>query len=154
MDYWKKLRQAVGKETLIMPGAAGAISQNGKILLIRNKGLNKWQIPGGLQEVGEPIQQTVQREIKEELGLEMTAGPLISVFSEPKWDIELSNGDKIQQLTFFFLMEGEISPIRMQASEVAAYEFFAPTEIPEDTMDCCKQKVSDWARYNGEVMFR
>ncbi len=154
MDYWQKIRQAVGNETLIMPGAAGAISQDGKILLIWNKGLNKWQIPGGLQEVGETIQQTVQREVQEELGLEMVTGSLISVFSDPKWDIELPNGDKIQQLTFFFSMEGKISPIRMQTSEVAAYQFFAPTEIPKDTMDCCKQKVSDWVQFNREVLFR
>jgi hypothetical protein len=39
-------------------------------------------------------------------------------------------------------MEGEISPINIQTSEIAAYRFFAPDEIPDDTFDCCKQKIA------------
>ena len=154
MDYWHRIRQAVGKETLILPGAAGAITQDGKILLVRHNLIKKWQIPGGVQEIGESVQQTVEREIKEELGLDLVAGSLIGVYSHPKWTIELPDGSKIQQLTFFFSMEGEISAIRMQASEIAAYQFFAPDEIPEDTFECCKQKVSDWRQFQGQVLFR
>jgi 8-oxo-dGTP pyrophosphatase MutT (NUDIX family) len=154
LDYWQRIRQAVGKETLILPGAAGAITHNGKILLVRHNLLKKWQIPGGTQEIGESIQQTAEREIKEELGLDLTAGSLISIYSHPKWTIELPNGDKIQQLTFFFAMEGEISTVSIQASEIHAYQFFAPDEIPEDTFDCCKQKVVDWKTYQGQVKFR
>lgn len=37
MDYWQRVRQAVGKETLI--------------------------IPGGLQEIGESIQQTAESKL-------------------------------------------------------------------------------------------
>jgi 8-oxo-dGTP pyrophosphatase MutT (NUDIX family) len=154
MDYWQRIRQVVGKETLIIPGAAGAVTLAGKILLVRHNIGRKWQIPGGIQEVGEPIQQTAEREIKEELGLDLVAGPLISVFSHPKWTLELPNGDKIQQLTFFFAMQGEISPVSLQTSEISAYQFFAPDEIPEDTFDCCKQKVSDWKQFQGQVIFR
>jgi ADP-ribose pyrophosphatase YjhB (NUDIX family) len=154
MDYWQRIRQAVGEETLILPGAAGAITQAGKILLVRHNLLKKWQIPGGIQEIGESVQQTAEREIKEELGLDLTAGSLISVTSHPKWTIELPDGSKIQQLTFFFSMEGEFSPIHVQASEIAAYQFFAPDEIPEDTFECCKQKVADWRQFQGQVLFR
>ena len=154
MDYWQRIRQAVGTETLILPCAAGAIIQGGKILLVRHNLLKKWQIPGGCQEIGESIQRTVEREIKEELNFDLTAGSLISVYSHPKWTIELPHGDKIQQLTFFFAMEGEISPVSIQASEISAYQFFAPDEIPHDTFDCCKQKVADWMQFQGQVIFR
>ncbi len=154
MDYWHRIRQAVGKETLILPGAAGAITQDGKILLVRHNLLKKWQIPGGIQEIGESVQQTVEREIREELGLDLVAGSLIGVYSHPKWTIELPDGSKIQQLTFFFSMEGEISPMRIQASEISAYQFFAPDQIPDETFDCCKQKVADWMQFQGQVMFR
>ena len=152
-------QQEVGKETLILPGAAGAIAQDGKILLVRHNLLKKWQIPGGMQEIGESVQQTVEREIKEELDLDLAAGSLIGVYSHPKWTIEFPDGSKIQQLTFFFSMEGEISPISIQASgieynEIAAYQFFDPDEIPDETFDCCKQKVSDWMQFQGQVIFR
>lgn len=154
MDYWQSIRQAVGKETMIIPSAAGAIIHEGKILLVRHNVLKKWQIPGGLQEIGESIQQTVQREIKEELNLNLVAGSLIAIYSHPKWMIEFPDESKLQQLIFFFLMEGEISPINIQTSEIAAYQFFAPDEIPEDIFDCCKQKISDWSQFQGQVIFR
>jgi ADP-ribose pyrophosphatase YjhB (NUDIX family) len=154
MDYWQSIRQAVGKGTVIIPSAAGAIIHEGKILLVRHNVFRKWQIPGGLQEIGESIQQTVQREIKEELGLDLVAGSLIAVYSHPKWMIEFPDESTLQQLIFFFLMEGEISPINIQTSEIAAYQFFEPDEIPEDTFDCCKQKISDWSQFQGQVIFR
>jgi ADP-ribose pyrophosphatase YjhB (NUDIX family) len=154
MDYWHQIRQAIGKETAIFPSAAGAIIHEGKILLVRHNLLKKWQIPGGFQEIGESIQETVEREIKEELNLDLIAGSLISVYSHPKWTIEFPDESKIQQLLFFFLMEGEISPISIQASEISAYQFFAPSEIPDDTFACCKQKISDWTQFQGQVIFR
>jgi ADP-ribose pyrophosphatase YjhB (NUDIX family) len=84
MDYWHRIRQAAGKETVIIPSAAGAIIHEGKILLVRHNLLKKWQIPGGLQEVGENVQQTAQREIREELDLDLVAGQLIAVYSDPR----------------------------------------------------------------------
>ena len=87
MEYWQTLRQALGHQPLILSGAAGAIVHDGKILLVHHKDLNIWQIPGGLQELGETIQQTIEREIKEELNLDLKAGQLISVFSHPKWNV-------------------------------------------------------------------
>lgn len=42
---------------------------NGKILLGRSKGLNKWELPGGKLEYGERIIHAAVRELKEETGL-------------------------------------------------------------------------------------
>jgi hypothetical protein len=55
MEYWQRIRQAVGKDAVIIPSAAGAIVQEGKILPVRHNLLKKWQIPGGLQEIGESV---------------------------------------------------------------------------------------------------
>jgi hypothetical protein len=93
MEYWQRLRQAVGQDTLILSGAAGAIVKDGKILLAR-------------------------------------------------------------QLLFFFKMEGELTPLNLQDSEITACDFFAFDAIPEDTMDCCKQKVLDLLEYRGQTLFR
>jgi ADP-ribose pyrophosphatase YjhB (NUDIX family) len=117
MDYWQKIRQALGHETIILSGAA-AILQEGKILLARHGALKNWYIPGGLQEQGESIQDTVCREIKEELGLELVVDKLISIYSNPKWITEYPNGDKVQQLLFFFRMKGDLGEIKLQRSEV------------------------------------
>lgn len=54
--------------------AAGIIIKNNQILLMhrRKNDQEYWVIPGGHVEGGETPEQTVQREIKEELSLEVT----------------------------------------------------------------------------------
>jgi ADP-ribose pyrophosphatase YjhB (NUDIX family) len=147
------MRQLVVHETLVLPGAAGAILQEGKILLVRQDS-KKWHIPGGLQHLGEPIQQTIQREIKEELGLELEPAELIAVYSSSQWQTKYPSGDKVQQLLFFFRMRGELADIKLQESELSEYQFFAFEEIPDNTMDCCKQKILDLIAYTGQPIFR
>jgi 8-oxo-dGTP pyrophosphatase MutT (NUDIX family) len=139
---------------VIIPSAAGAILKNDKILLVRHKLLGKWQIPGGVQEPGESIQETAKREISEELGLVLSIRELIAVYSGATWMVEYPDGYKIQQLLFFFLLEGRVDEIRLQESEIAAYDFFALDDIPDDTMECCKQKVRDLVQFSGKPIFR
>ncbi len=55
-------------------GVGAVIIKDGKILLEKRKnepGKGKWSIPGGLVELGETIEQTAIREVKEETGLEV-----------------------------------------------------------------------------------
>jgi len=55
-------------------GVGALIICNGKILLEKRgnePGKGKWSIPGGLVELGETVEQTVIREVKEETGLEV-----------------------------------------------------------------------------------
>ena len=55
-------------------GVGAVVICDGKILLEKRKnepGKGKWSIPGGLVELGESVEQTVIREVKEETGLEV-----------------------------------------------------------------------------------
>ena len=55
-------------------GVGAVIIRDGKILLERrgnDPGKGKWSIPGGLVELGESVEQTVIREVREETGLEV-----------------------------------------------------------------------------------
>ena len=126
--------------------------KDGKILLVRRHNLSRsWGIPGGVQELGETIQETARREILEEVGLDLQVGSLIGVYSGPRWNIHLDNGGLIQQMTLVFPDgKGAVDEIRIQESEVAEWSFFAPEEIPENTMPCCKQKVQRIGRAGRE----
>jgi ADP-ribose pyrophosphatase YjhB (NUDIX family) len=156
MEYWKRLRQAIGSEQLILPGAAGAIIKDKQVLLVKHGALKKWQLPGGLMELNESIETTIQREIKEELNLDMEVEKLICVLSSPEWIIEFPNGDKIQQLTFFFLLKGDFDEcdIKLQNEEIYEYNFFPLDAIPEDTMECCKEKIKCLKEFNGETILK
>lgn len=64
-------------------GVGGVVIHRGCVLLVRRgheplKG--RWTIPGGMVEVGEELRDAVQRELKEETGLDVEPGCLIEVF--------------------------------------------------------------------------
>lgn len=63
-------------------GVGAVIICNSQILLEKRKnepGRGKWSIPGGLVDLGENMEQTVMREVKEETRLEVEKPQLIDV---------------------------------------------------------------------------
>lgn len=56
--------------------AAAIIGDSERVLLSRAEGDDFWALPGGRVEPGETAAAAVTRELREELGLETTAGPL------------------------------------------------------------------------------
>ena len=75
--------------------AAGLISWEGRYLITRRKqgaylgGL--WEFPGGKREPGESLEDCLRREIREELGIEITPPVLFRVISHdyPDKSVEL-----------------------------------------------------------------
>ncbi|HOX61012.1 MAG TPA: NUDIX domain-containing protein [Candidatus Magasanikbacteria bacterium] len=65
---------ARGESTWNAPRAAGVITHDGKILLMKRKKLDReyFVIPGGTVDVGETLTETLKREILEETNLEIT----------------------------------------------------------------------------------
>ena len=59
--------------------ARGVCVKDGKVLLCRGKGLVSTYLPGGHIEFGETGAEALVREMKEETGLESTAGKLLGV---------------------------------------------------------------------------
>jgi ADP-ribose pyrophosphatase YjhB (NUDIX family) len=149
MEYVKGLREKTGNMPLILTGAAGAVFHNGELLLVLHREKNLWQIPGGLQEINETLENTVKREIKEELGLTLEVKALIALLSDPKWGWKYPNGFQIHPVTAFFHMEGEIdmNKIRIQESEILDYSFFRLDRIPGNTFPCCKEKIRILSEY-------
>ena len=63
-------------------GVGAIVISEGKILLEKRRndpGSGKWSIPGGKVELGEKVEQTVVREVKEETGLLVTRPELLGV---------------------------------------------------------------------------
>jgi 8-oxo-dGTP pyrophosphatase MutT (NUDIX family) len=56
-----------------------------RVLLCRLTYKNDWDLPGGVVEVGESPQLAVAREVQEELGLTIDAGPLVLTDWLPAW---------------------------------------------------------------------
>ncbi len=69
-------------ERIMNTAASGGIIQDERILLMYSHALETWQLPGGLQEIGETIHETVEREIREELALNLLSSATTSVTSK------------------------------------------------------------------------
>ncbi len=62
----------------------GLLRANDRLLLVRHRGVGPtgvlWSPPGGGLEFGETMVQGLQREFREETGLDVAVGPLLGVF--------------------------------------------------------------------------
>jgi 8-oxo-dGTP diphosphatase len=64
-------------------GVGGVVIVGGRVLLVRRgqePSLDRWTIPGGVLEAGEPLAEGVRRELAEETGLDVRVGAFLEVF--------------------------------------------------------------------------
>jgi len=108
--------------------SAALIFRDGKLLITQRHteshlgGL--WEFPGGKREAGETFEQCLVREIREELGVEISVGELFE-------EISHDYSEKSVHLKFFLckLLSGEPQPLDCAAvkwvekPELAAHEF-------------------------------
>ena len=57
--------------------AAAAIVRPDGLVLVAQRDDGSWEFPGGKQEAGERLEQTLARELREELGIELDASALV-----------------------------------------------------------------------------
>lgn len=85
------------KERIIRNSARAIITKDNKVLLIKNTeaGKDYYVLPGGGQEVGENLAQTVVRECEEEANVEIAIGDIICV-------IECIEGEPFHRIDIIF----------------------------------------------------
>ncbi|MEU0154247.1 NUDIX hydrolase [Micromonospora fulviviridis] len=87
--------------------AAGALFVNheGHVLLVRPTYKQHWDIPGGYVEPGESPRDACVREVREELGLDISVGPMLVV----DWAPADNEGDKL-----LFIFDGGMLTIEQE----------------------------------------
>ena len=67
----------------IRPGIKALIINNGKLLMIKERvrGEVIYDFPGGGMDFGETVKETLHREVKEEISLEIEIGQILGVWS-------------------------------------------------------------------------
>jgi 8-oxo-dGTP diphosphatase len=110
----KQPRKRVSADVLLRDRA-------GRFLLVDPKYKPDWDTPGGMAEANEPPHQAVQRELREELGLDIHVGGLLVV------DWVSPHGPWDDLLAFVFdggeLSEEQIAGLKLRDDELGAFEF-------------------------------
>jgi 8-oxo-dGTP diphosphatase len=114
-----------------MYGSAAALitdtdAPSARVLLVKPNYRDLWSLPGGILEDGEAPHTGCFREVEEELGLSLPAGPMLAVaWSAP-------DGLRPRPMVSFVFDGGVLADpgqIRLQEEELDAWRFTEPGEL-------------------------
>ncbi len=120
-----------GWETVIRAtpfvSADAAVFRKGQILLIKREDNGLWALPGGATEVGETWAESVERELREETGVQGTATELLGVFDARLW------GSRARQHVYasIWLVEIDEHQTPIAGPETTGVGFFAEDALPD-----------------------
>ena len=138
--------------TAIIDVAAGLVFRDGKLLITKRYDDahlgGMWEFPGGKRERDETFEQCVTRELREELGIEVTVGELVE-------SVTHEYPGKTVHLKFFVCQWDKNEPQALGCSEckwVTAKELKGH-EFPEADAQLLKRLQNDselWRKLNDE----
>lgn len=103
-----------------------AIFRDEKILLVKERN-GTWALPGGWVDAGLSVKENVEKEVREEAGLDVTAERVIAVQDRGKHNVKV-HAHKI--ITVFLLCRVNGGHFEKN-SETSESRYFGPDELPE-----------------------
>jgi 8-oxo-dGTP pyrophosphatase MutT (NUDIX family) len=118
----------------------GVAVQDGKVLLLENE-RDEWELPGGKLELGEDPADCVVREISEEAGWRVAAGPLLDC-----WQYHIDEGRDVVIVTYGCPVLSADPPV--VSSEHKRAGMFTAAQVPELVMPGgYKRSIAAWFRH-------
>ena len=115
----------------------GVVIRDGRVLLLRNE-RDEWELPGGKLYRGETPADCVTREIEEEVGWKVTAGPLLDV-----WQYHIRPEVDVLIVTYGCNANTAAEPVVSHEHKEAA--LFAEVDLPGLRMpEGYKSSISAW----------
>ncbi|SEN48567.1 NUDIX domain-containing protein [Lihuaxuella thermophila] len=128
-DYYHQ--PGAPKPNSLVPAASAVVTDSeGRILLHKRSDNHLWSLPGGAMELGESIEETIIREVKEETGFDVEVIKCIGIYTDPNHVIAYSDGEVRQQFSICFscrIVSGEIAV----SSESVQVKFFTKEELEQ-----------------------
>ncbi|MCX5662203.1 MAG: NUDIX domain-containing protein [Planctomycetota bacterium] len=128
--YYKTLRQAVGKDVLLIPAVAAIIHDFRHRLLLQQKTDGSWSLPAGAIEPGESPEEAVRREVLEETGFQCVSSELVKVLGGPTYRHTYPNADQVEYLIVVFKCVAARQTEIADTRETSRIRLFARAEVP------------------------
>lgn len=142
MGYISELRKHIGHNPLICAGATVAVIKDKQILLNLRSDTKTWGIPGGSLEVGETLEETAKRELKEETNLDCDNFTLLNVFSGNDFYFKYPNGDELYSVIALYLADDFKGGLKITDDESIDLSFFSKSELPN--LESRANLIIDW----------
>jgi len=113
------------------------LDDEGRVFLVKHSYVRGWQMPGGGVEPGETIAAALEREIREEANIELTASPILHA-------IYYNTHDSWRDHVAFYIVRqfrqiGSPEPNK----EIIAHGFFPTGELPAGTTKATRERISE-----------
>ncbi len=133
----QRSNQADGAKHLFPVSVKGVAVQGGKVLLLENERI-EWELPGGKLELGEDPVDCMVREISEESGWDVTAGPLLDC-----WQYHIGPGRDVLIVTYGCHVHSTEPPVVSYEHKRAG--LFSAGQVPDLVMpDGYKRSIAAW----------
>ena len=152
MSYLSELRKIVGHRPLLSAGATVLVIKDGKILLNLRSDTKIWGIPGGGMELGECLEETAYRELKEETGLSAEKMTLLTVLSGKDFYFEYPNGDKLYSVVSLFLAKDVSGELTITDGESLKLQYFDFDKLPH--LESRAKIIVDWVKENRSDLYK
>ena len=90
------------KANAAVPSVTAVVVDVGRLLMVHRADNDLWALPGGGHELGESIEDTVIREVKEETGIDVEVTGLVGLYTNPAHVMAYDDGEGRQQFSLCF----------------------------------------------------
>lgn len=152
-NYMLELRKLVGQRPLIQCGVSVIIENDIKILMQLRTDNKKWGLPGGSVEIGEKVEETAIREVKEETGLSICLNDLklFGVFSGENQHYIYPNGDEVHNIATVFTTSMYSGELQIDNTETSSLKFFEVDKLPIEISPPDIRVIEKYIRTNDRI---
>ncbi|MCP3028924.1 NUDIX hydrolase [Halobacillus sp. A5] len=137
----------VGRSPLILTGSVVIVVDEERNILLQHRNDGTWGLPGGLQELGESMEETGKREVKEETGLEVSDCTFLDIFSGDNYFFKLANGDQFYSVTAVFVTNTFRGELKNEQKEGKEVRFFSADSLPDNIKNEYKDYLNSWRKF-------
>ena len=149
MGYIEDIRKHIGHAPMLSAGATVAIIKDGRILLNLRSDTGTWGIPGGAIELGETLEQTAARELKEETNLDVDDLVFLHLFSGSDFYFKYPNGDELYAVVALYMAQDVRGEMKITDDESYELRYFGRNEMPE--LEPRTGKIIEWLIDKGLI---
>ena len=110
-------------------------------------------MPAGTMELEESVYGALQREVKEETGLDVLSATLFAIYSDPRFGGVDGWGNHFQHLVLAFRVDEWASTLLTATDETVDARFFHMDALP-DLADHRLECIADLRAFDGQVVLK